>query len=76
MNVTITAYNNILYNAKKANPLDVFYRTNKKFLKKIKQNIMNYYDKERKVVLEYEIVDKVLISSNILIKKIKTIDLF
>ena len=56
--------------------MEIFYSTNKKFLKKIKQNIINYFDKRRKVVLEYELDNKVLISSNILIKKIKRMDLF
>ena len=76
MEVTISAYNNTLHNVTKATPLEVFYSTNKKFLKKIKQNIINYYDKRKKKVFEYELDDKVLISSNILTKKIKRMGLF
>ena len=69
LETTVTAYNNTLHNVIKATPLEVFYSTNKKFLKKIKQNIINYYDKRKKAVFEYELDDKVLISSNILTKK-------
>ena len=71
LETTVTAYNNTLHNVIKATPLEVFYSTNKKFLKKIKQNIINYYDKRKKAVFEYELDDKVLISSNILTKKNK-----
>ena len=68
---TISAYNNTLHNVTKATPLEIFYSTNKKFLKKIKQNIINYYNKRKKNTLELELDDKVLISSNILIKRNK-----
>ena len=40
-------------------------------MKKIKQNIINYYNKRKKNTLELELDDKVLISSNILIKRNK-----
>ena len=66
MEATIFAYNNTLHNVTKTTPLEVFNSTNKKFLKNIKQNIINYYDKRKKEVFEYELDDKVLISSNIL----------
>ena len=76
LNATVTAYNNTLHNVTKATPFEVFYSTNIKFLKKIKENIKSYYDKRRKDIIEYELDDKVLISSNILIKKIKRMNLF
>ena len=68
---TITAYNNTLHSVTKATPLEIFHSTNKKFLKKIKQNIINYYNKRKKETIEYELDDKVLISSNIIIKRNK-----
>ena len=68
---TISAYNNTLHNVTKATPLEVFYSTNKKFLKKIKNNIINYYNKRKKNIFDLELDDKVLISSNILIKRNK-----
>ena len=65
---TISSYNNTLHNITKATSLEIFHSTNKKFLKKIKHNIINYYNKRNKNIFELELDDKVLISSNILIK--------
>ena len=68
---TISSYNNTLHNVTKATPLEIFHSTNKKFLKRIKHNIINYYNKRKKNTFELELDDKVLISSNILIKRNK-----
>ena len=68
---TISAYNQTLHSVTKATPLEVFYSTNNVYLKKIKKNILQFYDKKKKNTLEYELDDKVLISSNILIKRNK-----
>ena len=68
---TVSAYNNTIHNVTRATPLEIFYSTNNKFLKKIKKNILNYYNKKNNNLLDYELDDKVLISSNIIVKRNK-----
>ena len=51
LEATISAYNNTIHNVTKATPLEIFYSTNKKLLKKTKKNIINYYNKRKKKYL-------------------------
>ena len=42
---TVKAYNDTIHSVTKATPLEIFWSTNKKFIKSIKKNIVNYLDK-------------------------------
>lgn len=66
---TINSYNNTLHNVTKATPNEIFYTTNTKFLKKIKTNIINYYNKNKKFEIDIDLDDKIMIDSNILVKR-------
>ena len=68
---TVKSYNDTIHSVTKATPLEVFWSTNKKFIKSIKNNIINYYDKRSKNTFQYELDDKILISTNIIVKKMK-----
>ena len=68
---TVKAYNDTIHSVTKATPLEIFWSTNKKFIKSIKKNIVNYYDKRSKNSFQLELDDKVLINTNIMVKKIK-----
>ena len=59
MEAIISDYNNTIHNVTKATPLEFFYSSNNKFLKKIKKNILNYYNKKNNNILDYELDDKV-----------------
>ena len=71
LETTINAYNNTIHSVTKHTPLEIFYSTNNKFLKKIKNNIINYYDKRKKIEQSFELDDKILINTNIIVKKNK-----
>ena len=64
-------YNKTIHNVTKASPYEIFFSTNDKYFKNIKQNIINYYKKKDKILLDIDLEDKVLINSNILIKRNK-----
>ena len=66
-------YNKTIHNVTKASPYELFFSTSINFLKTIKNNIINYYNKKNREVLELDSEDKVLLSSNIIIKKTKKI---
>ena len=68
---TINFYNNTLHNVTKATPNEIFFSTNLKFLKKIKSNIIKYYTKNKKVEIDIDLDNKILIGSNILVKRCK-----
>ena len=65
-------YNNTIHSVLKATPNEVFFSTNEKFLKTIKKNVLDYYKKKNNDLDKPELDDKVLISSNIVIKENKT----
>ena len=67
----IKSYNNTLHTVTKATPNEIYYSTNTKFLKYIKDNTIKYYENKNKDFFEIELDDKVLISSNIIVKKNK-----
>ena len=55
----------------KATPLEIFWSKSNKFLKKIKNNIIKYYEKSNKESIELDLDNKVLIRTNISVKKLK-----
>ena len=64
-------YNSTIHSVLKASPNEVFFSTNTKFLKKIKNNIKSYYYKNDSIIPEVDLDDKVLITNNIIIKELK-----
>ena len=54
-----------------ATPFEVFYSTNKSFLKTIKNNIKKFYQSNNSDNNDVELDDKVLISNNIIVRRIK-----
>ena len=69
MEDTLKSFNDTKYSVTKSTPLEVFWTTNKKFIKSIKNNYINYYDKKSKNTFQFELDDKFLINSNIIVKK-------
>ena len=68
---TINSYNNTLPNVTKATPNEIFFTTNIKFLKKIKNNIIQYFTKNKNFEIDIDLDDKILIGSNILVTRSK-----
>ena len=71
LNEVVSVYNNTIHSVLKATPNEVFFSTNTKFLKKIKNNIKNYYYKNDHYIHEVDLDDKVLIANNIIVKELK-----
>ena len=65
------SYNDTIHSVTKATPYEVFWNTNKKFIKSIINFIINYYDKRSKNTFQFELDDKKLINSIIIAKKMK-----
>ena len=55
---TVKSYNDTIHSVTKATPLEVFWSTNKKFIKSIKNNIINYYYKRSKNTFQFELEEK------------------
>ena len=68
---TILSYNNTVHKVINATPFEVFYSTNKSFLKTIKNNIKKFYQSNNSDNNDVELDDKILISNNIIVKRIK-----
>ena len=68
---TVKAYNNTIHSVTKATPLEVFWSTNNKYLKSIKKRIIEYYENRNKKTFELDLDDKVLIHTNITLKRNK-----
>ena len=67
----LKTYNETIHKAIKYRPIEIFYTTNNKLLRKVKKNIIAFYSKSNENNNALELETKFLISDNIICKKNK-----